>query len=487
MENALARYYEDLQRTADAYSHTALAAVSQSEFRPSFRLPPLTPTLREFFAVSSIGILDVGEYRGVRLRLLDLTRNPRTRTTKTFAAALMVARAVGHIHETGESVMLLTPTSANKGSALRDAVSRAIETRLVTADQLRISIVVPRPGLAKLWSLPLSQSEELRARNPIFVVSTDQGSVVKDITRTMVREHASEIYEELGLRLWHTYDLDNYRSADAVRAFVEADHLASPAALSRIHAQAVSSAFGLMGHHHGWRALREVFLRDPGPHPEFLLVQHLGTPDLVLHQRFGSFARENLPAYRLDTSTGLLTQSSSDFFPAKTYAVDEVIDSTFYSRHPFTADAMSAIQQCHGGTGVVVSLYECLERYGFLRNLLPAEGPQLPPDPRDLREWALVMVLTGVLGAIDRGMVASGREVLVHVSGSYSTRDYTPVLEQHTLSISTARDIMLALRHGGEQSLESAQRTTFVESSVQRNDVPSNEPVTFAQVGTTHL
>jgi Family of unknown function (DUF6002) len=219
----------------------------------------------------------------------------------------MVARAVRHIRATGESLLLVTPSSANKGSALRDAVSRAIECQLVEPHQLRIAIVVPRQGLAKIWSLPLSELPHLRALNPIFVADTEDGRVVKEMTRSFVREHSAQLYEQLGLRAWHTYDLDNYRMADAVRAFVEADHLGYPTPPTvRSHAQAVSSAFGLLGYHCGWRVLTESIGRDCGPHPQWFLVQHLGTPDLVLNQLFGSFVRDNLPAYTLEPVTGYL-------------------------------------------------------------------------------------------------------------------------------------------------------------------------------------
>ena len=57
--------------------------------------------------------------------MLDLTGNPGTHTTKTFASLLIVARAVEYIRRTGEKVVIFSPTSANKGTALRDAVLRA--------------------------------------------------------------------------------------------------------------------------------------------------------------------------------------------------------------------------------------------------------------------------------------------------------------------------------------------------------------------------
>ncbi len=50
----------------------------------------------------------------------------------------------------------------------------------------------------------------------------------------------------------------------------------------------------------------------------------------------------------------------------------------------------------------------------------------LPADPRAVREWSLVMAMTGVLNAIDRGLVDE-RDILVHGSGSYAAGDYVPL------------------------------------------------------------
>jgi hypothetical protein len=440
VNNALASYYASLQQAGELCGRERQPT---PDFVPDFILPPLDARLERFFAASTVRISELQPYRGVRLRLLDLTCNPRTRTTKTFAVLLMVARAVRHIEAIGESVLIVTPTSGNKGSALRDAVLRAIESGLVEPRQLRIAVAVPQRGLGKMWALPLSESSELRELNPVFTVDTDDGRVVKDLTRRFVRDHSRSLLETHGLRAWHTYDLDNYRSADAVRAFIEADYLGEPAAGGlRVHAQAVSSAFGLLGHHFGWRVLQErLGRRAPDPW-RWLLVQHLGTPDLVLHHLFGSFSPENFPRYSVDSVSGSLTQSTCAAFPKTTFAVDEVIDSTFYSHQPATTPLIERIQHQQGGGGIVVSLQECLQRYSSLRRMLPEGAPSLPADPRDLREWALVMVLTGVLEAVDRDLIPTGSEVVVHVSGSYSRHDYRPLPEAHAACVATTERML---------------------------------------------
>lgn len=101
-----------------------------------------------------------------RLVLLDLMGNPGTLTVKTLASHVIVARAVRHTETTGEPVMLVTPSSANKATALRDAVLRAYRTGLATPAELRIVSLVPDASRAKLWSSALSEDAELAERNP---------------------------------------------------------------------------------------------------------------------------------------------------------------------------------------------------------------------------------------------------------------------------------------------------------------------------------
>jgi hypothetical protein len=80
---------------------------------------------------------------------------------------------------------------------------------------------------------------------------------------------------------------------------------------------------------------------------------------------------------------------------------------------------MNALIRVRGGGGIVVSPHECRQRYPRLRATL---GSDLPSDPRELREWSLALALTGILNAIDRGLVPAD-DILVHGSGSYQTTD----------------------------------------------------------------
>jgi hypothetical protein len=444
--NALSHYYSQLQASGEMCSTGAASQGPPADFVPDFKLPELSDPLRRFFAPSTIKILELGTYKGSDIRLLDLTCNPKTRTTKTFASYVMVARAVRHIQTTGESIMLVTPSSGNKGGALRDAVLQAIECGLVEPHQLRIAIVVPKGSAGKLWRSPLSADPELRALNPVLIAEAGGGSEVKRLTKSFVQDHSSSLWRDQRLRIWHTYQLDNYRMADAVRAFVEAEWMGCPQpGRTRIHAQAVSSAFGLLGYDHGRRVVEDMPGATSFPPSEWLLVQHLGTPDLVLNKLFGSCSRENLPRYDFDGPNGLHVQSQHAAFPGKTWALDEIIDTTFYSNNPITADLVKAAQEQHGGAGIVVSLQECLERYGYIRSRLPAGGPSLPADPRDMREWALVMALTGVYCALDRGLVSAGSEVIVHASGSYSVADYATIPFEDMISVSDTMDLLAAV------------------------------------------
>jgi len=169
VRNALLRYQAQIRG--------ALAGLAGQDGRPEpgqrfeapHALPPPSAPLAEFFDVSDIAVTDLAGYAGRRLRLLDLMRNPRTRTTKTFPSRLIVARAIEHIRRTGERVMIVSPSSGNKATALRDAVLAAHETGLATADQLAILVVVPAKSRGKLWSSPLSADAGARRRNPVAV------------------------------------------------------------------------------------------------------------------------------------------------------------------------------------------------------------------------------------------------------------------------------------------------------------------------------
>ncbi|MEV8509796.1 DUF6002 family protein [Actinoplanes sp. NPDC051475] len=413
LQNALAHYYPQIQ--------AALATIDTDTagFDPGSGLPDLDDRMKRFLDASIISVADLGTYGASRLRLLDLMGNHRTRTTKTFASLIIVARAVRYIQDTGERILILTPSSGNKATALRDAVLRAIECELITADQLQIVTVVPQGSRHKLWTSKLDLTPHWAAANPVALYDGRHAADVKPLAQAVVDEH-SEALARRSVRLWYSLALPNYQVADAARALFEADHFPAEPGRDRLHVHSVSSAFGLLGHHFG-RSL----LNGPGPAPGYFLVQHLGTPDMVLHLRHGRIDEADRPHYRYDAGTGLYHQDSELTFPSTTFHPDEELDSTFYTRQPVTAAQMSAIIADQGGGGIVVSLHECLQRYAEVRSMLAGEV-NVPADPRELREWSLVMAMTGVLNAIDRGLLRHP-DVVVHGSGSYATNDFKPL------------------------------------------------------------
>jgi Family of unknown function (DUF6002) len=412
-------------------------APAKDPFSPGFALPELDQAVRRFFAAGAAGWQRLGEYGGHPLTLLDLTGNPGTRTTKTFASLLIVARAVEYIRRTGEPILIFTPTSANKGTALRDAVLRAIEAGLVEPEQLRVVVLAPRSCELKLRSSQLSTDPALRELNPLLVFDGDEPEQVKALGREFVDRYAASF----PANLWFTLELRNYLVADTARAFFE--HRVDPIETPRLHAHAVSSAFGLLGYHRGRAVLEARGDADVRTRPASLLVQHLATSDMVINLRHGDFDRAHVPAFEADG--GVLRQHADPRFPQVTYAVDEVLDPTFYTRAPVTSPEMNALIARFGGDGIVVSLAECVQRYPQVRSLLAGSGCALPADFRTLREWSVVMAMTGVLNAIDRGLVEAGRDIVVHGSGVYGTADYRPVEDCAVTPVRTVDDIAAAV------------------------------------------
>ncbi|WP_432198704.1 DUF6002 family protein [Streptomyces sp. bgisy027] len=423
VENVLARYYDKACEAARLLA--AEAAPGHPGFEPDIELPPMAEDLRRYLAASDVSVHELDVYQGHSLTLLNMMSNPGTRTTKTFASLLMVARAVHHIRRTGERIAIVTPSSANKATALRDAVQRAVDCGLVTGDELRIAVVVPGAARRKLWSSPLSQDTDRRAQNPVITYDGPQRASVKDLAVSFVDKFGAEAESRTGYRIWYSLAIANYKMADALRALVEQDTLGSAPERGRLHAHAVSSAYGLLGHAFGHRHL----LASEGAAPRYLLVQHLDTPDMVLHLRGGDFSRTRVPAFTYDAATGLHRQDADPHFPAVTADPGETLETTFYTQTPVTAEEMSGLIHRQGGDGIVVSLHECFSRYPQIRALLGAAGITLPADPRQLREWSLVMAFTGVLNAVDRGLLAAGDDIVVHGSGSYHTADFTELEE----------------------------------------------------------
>lgn len=421
--NLILDHYERLSAVVTACVTDPGPRPQAAGFRPAFAFPALDPATRAYYSAATARWQHLGNYRGRPLTLLDLTGNPATGTTKTFASLLIVARAVEHIRRTGTPIMLCTPTSGNKGTALRDAVLRALEAGLAQPHELRITTLAPLSSHAKLRRSRLSADSELQALNPLLLLDSERPEDVKPLARAFADAHAQAWARETRGRLWFSLELENYLVADAARAFFE--HRVDPCdhGPKRLHAHAVSSAFGLLGYHLGRTVLEESGESPPESRPASLLVQHLNTPDMVLSWRYGSFDRSHLPGYTLDPATGLHVQHEDPAFPQTVHRLDEVLDPTFYTHRPATSPAMNELIGRHGGAGIVVSLQECLERYPLISGLLADTAARLPDDPRTLTEWSLVMALTGVLNAIDRDLVGDG-PVVVHGSGTYACGDY---------------------------------------------------------------
>jgi hypothetical protein len=435
--NLILDYYDRLPGVIARCVEDVAPVKDPTAFSPGFLLPEPDAAMRDFFAVAEARWWELGEHDGGRLSLLDLTRNPGTYTTKTLASLLIVARAVEYIRRTDESVLIFSPTSGNKGTALRDAVRRAVRCGLVGAEQLRVAVLAPAACREKLRG-----DGPDPALNPVFLYDGDQPEDVKAIGRAFVDGYAAK----LPANVWFSLELRNYLIADAARAFFERDVEPTAGARPRLHAHAVSSAFGLLGYNLG----RDILETEPGADPEdrpgFLLVQHLGTPDMVINLRHGDFDRSRLPAYIVDPASGLYVQDVDPRFPKATYDPDEVLDPTFYTRAPATSPAMNALIERHGGDGIVVSLYECLQRYPQVRGLLSGTDRTPPADPRRLREWwSLTIALTGVLNAVERGIAGTDRDIVVHGSGTYARTDYPPLDLAATVPVRSAEDVARTL------------------------------------------
>jgi hypothetical protein len=441
--NLITDFY-DLIREAGRAFDAESEAVRDGEI-PAFQFPELTPEMADFFGAAGVCWQQISMYQGLPVALLNLAANPATQTTKTFASLLIVARAVEHIRRRDEPVVIFSPTSANKGTALRDAVQRAIDCGLVNPAQLRVAILVPRASVGKLRRSRLSDDPDLAALNPVLVLDSPVPENVKTLGREFANKYAAEVRRCTGALLWYTLDLSNYLIADMARAYFE--HAVAPVDATtrpRTHVHAVSSAFGLLGYHRGRQFLEDRGLSDPAQRPGSLLVQHLGTPDMVVHTRFGGFHASRIPEYHRDATTGRYYQDSDPHFPQVTDDPAEVLDRTFYTRRPTTAPAMSGIIAEHGGDGIVVSRHDCTTRYPELREWLELAGFAAPMDWTEVREWSLVMAFTGALNAVDRGLIGPDDELVVHGSGWYLASQYRP-LGDAARPVSAASDIARAI------------------------------------------
>ncbi|HZM83388.1 MAG TPA: DUF6002 family protein [Candidatus Limnocylindrales bacterium] len=425
IRNLITDYYDRFPRVIAKCANDSAAV-------PGFALPELDDATRRFFSVATAGLRALGAYRGHRLLLLDLTHNPQTNTAETFASLLMVARAVEHLRRWGEPVLIFSPTSANLGIALRDSVARAHEAGLATPEQLRVVMLAPAWCRAKMRAGRLDPS-----LNPVLLYGGDAPENVKTVTGQFVENFSGR----LGIRLWYPREPAHHLIAHAARAFLEAEAAPTPGAAPRVHAQAVSSALGLLGYNVGREVLEADRLADPSDRPGFLLVQHLATPDMVLSLRTGDFDRDAMPAYAFDPISGLYKQDGDPHFPYECADPCEILDPTFYARRPATSPAMNDLIIKYGGDGIVVSRQECVARYDRLREWIPAA----PARASSLREWSLAMAVTGTVNAVDRGLIRPGVDIVIHGTGLYAAGEFTPLPDESVIQVGSVSDIAAVL------------------------------------------
>ncbi|OXM58503.1 hypothetical protein CFP71_02895 [Amycolatopsis thailandensis] len=433
--DAFARYWTELEEAlARTEARRSAAPGGPTRFSPPFRFPPRGELPDGATAASALALGSLGEYRGKQLRYLDLARNPGTRTTKSFGSLAIVLRAVAHTRATGEPIMLVTPSSANKASALRDAVGHAYQVGLATPRTLRVSVVIPATGLPKLWASTLDTDANLRSSNPICVCDAEDPEVVKELVREFSGRDAERIAGESGFRLWESQHIDNYLVADVVRGFAEFDAWGVPRN-PRLHVHAVSSAYGLLGHALGAR------IRGAGAPANYLLIQHLATPDLVLWSHTGRMDEADLPSYTFDPTTNRYRQDESPYFPPTVEDLHECVEPTFYTRRPPTVDQIADWLPGAKGRGMVVSREECRSRYPEVAERLAVHTQVRPAaSAAEVREWSTIMAVTGAMNAIDRGLVAED-EIVIHGSGCYDATDVGTRPSEFVRPVASAADV----------------------------------------------
>ncbi|WP_432069770.1 DUF6002 family protein [Streptomyces sp. AA1529] len=403
------------------------AGADPAGFAPDGELPALDGPLRGYLAAAGTRVTRLPDHRGVRWQLFDHCAAAGSRTAQPDTALLLVARAVQHTRRTGRRIALLAPSSGNLASTLRDALLRAHRYGLAHPDQVRVIALVPAAARHKVADSPLARHPELRRRNPLVVHHGAEPGAVHELAAAYCRAHARALRTGTGTALWYVRDPVEHRAAAALRAFVERDALGAAPAAGRVHAQTADTGSAALGHRAGSALAADGAADAAGPRP--LLVQQPRTCGLVLHLLTGSCSREGAPRYRYDAARRLHHQAAGSpdpHFPRTAHHPEEVVEPAFFTRAPGTAPEVSALLRAHGGTGIVVSRYECLARYPSLRALLAPAGVALPADPARLADWSLVMALTGALNAAERGLPA-GPEVVVHRTAAHGAADRAPV------------------------------------------------------------
>ncbi|ADU68027.1 DUF6002 family protein [Pantoea sp. At-9b] len=419
-DNLVERYYNLLLSSEELFSSTIKNGFSgyPNTFDPDFKIPALDEKLISFLEPTKASIVSIGKYKGREISLFNLMKNPETNTVKTFAATLLIARAVSHIREKHEKIIVFSPSSGNKAIALRDAVLRAIKCDLVSPEELRIITLTPKDTKEKLRVSELSSDKYLKNLNPAFVLDTDSPEKVKDIGNKFKERFNDK--NKSHTKLWHSLKLENYRFADQIRAFYDYE-FGELENNKCVHVHSVSSAYGFLGYKTGVDRLNDLGCKTQMP--AFLLVQHLATSDMVDFLLTGSFeSPKNIYSLSKD---GYYHQSNLKNYPFRTSSIKEILEQTFYSHKPATVHEMTDIINTYGGNGVVVSLLECLERYALIREMLCNAGVSLVADAKNVKEWSLIMALTGAMNAIDRNLIREDMSnFVIHGTGYYSSCDY---------------------------------------------------------------
>jgi len=422
--------YHDL--IVDAAARMGRSGARQGQASADLAEPALSPPspqdgYKEYYAAARIGIAPLRRSPGLvgnNWRLLNLMLDPTTRTAKTSASLLIVARAIEHTRRNGGKIALVTPSSGNKATALRSAVARAYDLGLTSSDKVRVLSVMPLNSAAKARASRFDPGSHAHRANPLVVHRTASPDQVKGAASAFVNAHGEQVRKRYGFDLWPSLNLDNYRLADCARAFAESelfgagDRAASP----RTHVHAVSSAYGLLGYSLGVEVLQSA--GRAVTHPALFVIQHLRTSDMVraLNKHLRSVGP---PVYEYDTSSGVWVQHTEASYPTEVLDPAESIDPTFYTERPATAAPFNQLVERVGGGGLVVGLMDCLALYPQVRSMVAGCGISMPSDPRSLREWSLVMALTGLMLGSDRGLL-DGREVVLHASGSYDDDELPP-------------------------------------------------------------
>lgn len=442
--NPLAKYYKGLQLAEKFLSKQALLNVERDDF---FSLPALTEDYIKLFEHTKISIHSLNHYKNQSINLLNLMSDSDTNTTKSFASLLTVAKLINHIKTTNETMIILTPSSGNKAIAFRSAVARAITLGLVPKEKLRTFSIIPKRSQEKFRENILYQDKTLRELNPFFVFSGDEPEDVKQIAYSFYQKNAPTLINK-GIRLWYSLHINNYKIADTIRAFFDYEMFSfeenNTLFKDRWHTQAVSSAFGLIGYNLGCEVLAQQNLLSKADFPGYMLVQHMATPDMVLHLYNQSFSRSHCPKYTYSEQENLFVQHENPHFPYYTYDLDEILEPTFYTHKPATAGFMTGLINTYGGTGIVVSLAECIQKYPLIRRMLQEAGIYLPADFRKVQEWSSIMALTGVLNAIDRNLIPNEKLINLHASGFYTKNEttHTATLDLIEIDKSNAIEIL---------------------------------------------